>query len=137
MTPKEVAYTPIRGFPGGMPFLEIELDHKGRRTSVAGLVDSGSALNILPFDVGIALGLDWESQDFPLELGGTLRGVAAYAVLVKAQIPKFPIVHLAFAWLKKTSLEVPVLLGQVNFFQEYDVRFYGHRRAFDISPRPH
>jgi len=137
MTLKEFAYTPIRGYPAGMPFLEMELDHKGNRVSIAGLVDSGSALNILPFDVGLELGLDWNNQHVALEVGGILRGITAYAVLVNAHIDQFPPVHLAFAWLKKTSSEVPVLLGQVNFFQEYDVRFYGHRRAFDISPRPH
>ena len=110
---------------------------KGYSISVAGLIDSGSALNILPFDVGLELGLDWEKQEFSLEVGGSLKGIEAYAVLVKANIAEFPSVDLAFAWLKKSSSDVPVLLGQVNFFQEYDVCFYGYRRVFEIVPRSH
>ena len=137
MKTEQFAYTPVRSFPGGMPFVNLQLGHKGYRISVAGLVDSGSALNILPFDVGLELGLDWEKQEFSLEVGGSLKGIEAYAVLVKANIAEFPSVDLAFAWLRQSSLDVPVLLGQVNFFQEYNVCFYGHRRVFEIVPRSH
>jgi len=119
-----------------MPFLNVKIAHKGHRLSVAGLVDSGSALNILPFDVGLELGLEWEKQTFPLELGGTLKGAEAFAVLVKATVAEFPSVDLAFAWVKRGSADIPVLLGQVNFFQEYNVSFHGHRRVFEIAPRP-
>ena len=41
--------------------------------------------------------------------------------------------RLAFAWTR--SDEVPLLLGQVNFFMEFDVCFYRSRYAFDLRPK--
>lgn len=60
-------------------------------------------------------------------------GTQAYAVLLQAELEGSPPVRLAFAWIKKTSTEVRVLLGQVNFFQEFDVHFYGSQKAFEIA----
>ncbi len=137
MNPVEFKYTEIRSFPGGMPFLSIDLVHKRhRRLSMVGLVDSGAALNILPLDVGLELGLDWSAQSHRLEVGGTLKGAAAYAVLLEACIAEFPPVELGFAWVNKRSSEIPILLGQVNFFQMFNVCFYGHRQIFEVVPRP-
>lgn len=48
-------------------------------------------------------------------------------------IEPFSPLRLAFAWIDKPSTEVRVLLGQVNFFQEFDVHFYGRDKAFEIS----
>lgn len=130
-------YTAIQSFPGGMPFVDIQLTHSNRQSSVSALVDSGSALNILPLDVGLGLGLNWETQTFPLDVRGALKGIQAYAVLVRGELAPFPSLDLAFAWVSKPSSEVPAILGQVNFFQEFDVLFYGHQQAFDIIPRSH
>ncbi|MBN2090695.1 hypothetical protein JW964_13875 [candidate division KSB1 bacterium] len=44
MNAKRFLYTPMPGFPGGMPFVEIQLFGKDRPMSVPALVDSGSAL---------------------------------------------------------------------------------------------
>ena len=66
------AYTPHPQFPVGMPLVELQLSYASYKVTASALVDSGAALNILPFDTGIELGLDWEPQNFPLDLGGTL-----------------------------------------------------------------
>jgi len=137
MRSQRIKYTPIPSFPGGMPFIDIQLTHNNRQSSVSALVDSGSALNILPFDVGLELGFNWKTQTFPLDVGGALKGIQAYAVLVRGEVAPFPSLDLAFAWVSKPSADVPVLLGQVNFFQEFNVFFYGHQQAFDIVPRSH
>ena len=135
MRTKRFKYTPIPSFSGDMPFIDIQLTHNNRQSSVSALVDSGSALNILPFDVGLKLGFNWETQTFPLDIGGALKGIQAYAVLVKGKLVPFPSLDLAFAWVSKPSADVPVLLGQVNFFQGFNVFFYGHQQAFEIVPR--
>lgn len=83
---------------------------------VSALVDSGSTVNVLPYDIGIRLGLIWEKQEFLLpSLVGTLRDVPAFGVLIAGQIDQFPPVSLAFAWTQ--SNDVPVILGQINFFR--------------------
>jgi hypothetical protein len=117
----------------GIPLVSIQLAYDATTITVPAVVDSGSALNILPRDIGLSLNLDWDNQTYPLDLGGILSGTQAYAVLLQAKIEPFPPLKLAFAWINKPSTEVRVLLGQVNFFQEYDVHFYGHQKAFEIA----
>jgi len=38
-----------------------------------------------------------------------------------------------FAWTRAEN--VPLILGQVNFFMEFDVCFYRSQLAFNLSPR--
>jgi hypothetical protein len=123
------SYTPHPQFPVGMPLVEIQLSHASYSITVSALVDSGAALNILPFEIGIKLGLDWKRQNFPLDLGGTLAGTQAYAVLLQVQLATFSPVDLAFAWISRPTTEVRPLLGQVNFFQVFDVHFYGYQHS--------
>ena len=80
------SYTLNPQFPVGMPLIDIQLSNGSKSLVVSALVDSGAALNILPFDVGIDLGLVWEDQTFVIDLGGVLEGSQAYAVLLEAQI---------------------------------------------------
>ena len=129
------SYTPHPQFPVGIPLINILLSYNATSVNVPAIVDSGAALNILPYDIGMALNLNWDNQTFPLDLGGILTGTQAYAVLLQAKIESFPSFKLAFAWINKPSTEVRVLLGQVNFFQEFDVHFYGRQKAFEISLR--
>jgi hypothetical protein len=53
--------------------------------------------------------------------------------LLQAELEPFPPLKLAFAWVQKPSTEVRLLLGQVNFFQVFDVHFYGSQNAFEIA----
>lgn len=126
------SYTPVPGFPDGMPFVEMKIFHNNRMAPVLALVDSGSALNVLPFDVGKALGFKWAKQTYSLDVGGVLKDAKAYAVLVQGEIASFPSKDLAFAWVDKPSRDIPILLGQVNFFQVFDVYFYGKQQSFDV-----
>jgi hypothetical protein len=54
-------------------------------------------------------------------------------LIVSAQVGKFDLVRLAFAWTQ--SGDVPVILGQVNFFMEFDVCFYRSQQAFEVRPK--
>lgn len=127
------SYTPHPQFPVGMPLVEIKLPHTSHNIVASALVDSGAALNILPFDLGLQVGLDWTRQNFPLDLGGTLAGAQAHAVLLKVELAPFPPVDLAFAWVSRPTREVRLRLGQVNFFQVFDVHFYGAQQVFEID----
>jgi hypothetical protein len=42
-------------------------------------------------------------------------------------------VQLVFAWTK--AVQVPLILGQVNFFMEFDVCFYRSQLYFAVSPK--
>ncbi len=105
-----------------------------RPVAVAALLDTGAAVNVLPYAVGVQLGFAWGQQTTAVHLTGNLAAVEARVVLVSATVAAFPPVRLAFAWAKQDAL--PVLLGQVNFFAEFDVCFFRSQSAFEIRPRP-
>jgi hypothetical protein len=88
--------------------------------AVSGLVDSGAAINVLPYAIGSQLGFDWTQQKTTVELSGNLEMVEAKAIVESAVVGDFALVRQAFAWAKTDS--IPVILGQVNFFLEFDVR---------------
>ena len=51
-----------------------------------------------------------------------------------ASVGNFAPVYLAFAWTRNEL--VPNILGQKNFFEEFDVCFYGSKRFVEVRPRP-
>jgi len=115
-----------------LPMLPLSLAHVGRRVEVEGLMDTGSAVNVLPFEVGVALGADWQRQTTPVRLTGNLAREDARALVVSATVGDFPPVRLAFAWTKATK--VPIILGQVNFLMAFDACFFRSRGYFTIRP---
>ncbi|MDM8537287.1 hypothetical protein QUF70_11070 [Desulfobacterales bacterium HSG17] len=117
-----------------MPFLPLTLSVKDSHIETSALVDSGSTVNVLPYDTGLRLGLVWEDQKIALpSLVGTLRGLPAFGVLITGEVSPFFPVPLAFAWTQ--SNDVPVILGQTNFFSEFDVYFFGSRKLFEVIPK--
>lgn len=48
-------------------------------------------------------------------------------------VAEFSPVLLVFAWTEST--EAPLILGQMNFFAEFDVCFYRFDLAFELRPR--
>lgn len=121
------------GEAGLLPFMPISIIHFQRKLEFFGLLDTGATVNVLPFSIGNELGLKWEQQSTQLSLSGNLAGFEAKAVILKAQISDFPEVRLAFAWTQSDN--VPLILGQTNFFMEFDVCFLRSRLSFDVKPK--
>ncbi|MCA9926765.1 MAG: hypothetical protein KC421_30570 [Anaerolineales bacterium] len=115
------------------PFLPFTLTHQGTSIEAVGLLDTGAMVNVLPWQLGIDLGTVWEEQTNSLHLTGNLAQYEARVLLVVAEIGSFEPVRLAFAWTQAEN--VPLLLGQVNFFMEFDACFYRSQLAFDLSPK--
>lgn len=116
-----------------MPFLPISL-HAGRQhTQTYGLLDTGATANVMPFSLGLSLDAVWEEQNIPLRLGGNLANYEARVLFVNTTIEGFPPVELAFAWTK--AERVPLLLGQTNFFMEFDVFFCRSGLYFDVTSK--
>lgn len=138
MTPQRFAYSRLPAFPGlepGLPMLPIILTHDKLSLPVHALVDSGASVNVLPYDIGLRLGLIWEMQSFALPVASWLRGEEAFGVLLTGRLDPFPPAQFAFAWTQKSSAEIPVILGQTNFFQAFDVCFSGSQQLFEIAPK--
>jgi hypothetical protein len=128
-----LAIDPAAGAASLSPYLPVELMLGPQRVSVQGLLDSGAAVNVLPYDVGLRLGAVWEQQTTPVRLTGNLAASEARVLVVSTAVGSFPPVKLAFAWTQSGS--VPVVLGQINFFLEFDVCFFRSRSLFEIKPR--
>jgi len=116
-----------------LPRLPLTLNLDSNSIEVVGLVDSGATVNVLPFDVGVRLGATWNDRAAIVRLGGTLGNLNAMPLFVTAQIGGLTPVRLAFAWVK--SDHTPLILGQTNFFMEYDICFYRSRLEFEVKPR--
>jgi len=89
-------------------------------------------MNAIPYSVGRELGANWSDQPVKLGLTGTLVHAEARVLFVRAKVAEFPSVELAFAWVK--SEELPVILGQANFFAQFDVCFSRSRSMFEVGP---
>ncbi|MCY7336616.1 MAG: hypothetical protein LH613_10455 [Chamaesiphon sp.] len=92
-----------------LPTIPIILSHEGFSVSTNALLDSGSTVNLLPYDIGLQLGLIWENQTVRLPLAGNLASVEARGLFVHVQIGNLEPVRLAFAWAQASN--VPLILG--------------------------
>lgn len=113
--------------------LAMLLHHEGRSRSVVGLVDSGSAVNLLPYSLGLALGATWDEAAPALPLAGSFARFQAHGLLVAASHPQLTAdrpLWLAFAWTQRD--DVPPIFGQMNFFLEFDVCFFRSLGQFDV-----
>lgn len=111
---------PAQPGTGLMPFLPLVLSYDGRTVAASALLDTGATTNVLPYSLGEQLGLVWEKQRVPA------RGVVVSATVAPFVAP----VRLAFAWTQ--SHDVPLLLGQTNFFLEFAVCFFRSRAEFEV-----
>jgi len=121
------------GMVARMPYLPLMLSLNGQSLNAEGLLDTGASVNVLPYQLGLQLGLIWEDETLSVLLVGNLARFEARAVIVDAQVSPFPMVNLAFAWTRAT--DVPLILGQANFFFEFDVCFFRARSEFEVCPK--
>ena len=128
-----VAAASAHGAPARMPLLPIKLRlREGEAVTARGLLDSGSTVNVLPYALGLRVGANWEEQTTKVILTGALAAHEARALLLSGRVAEFEPVRLVFAWSR--SENVPLLLGQVNFFEQFDVSFSGARHRFEVVP---
>ncbi|MBD2324570.1 hypothetical protein [Desertifilum tharense] len=114
-----------------LPTIPITLSHAGSSVSTNALLDTGSTVNLLPYGIGLQLGAIWGEQTVRLPLAGNLATVEAWGLFVYVQIGHLEPVRLAFAWAQAS--QIPLILGQTNFFREFDVCFQRSRRTIEIT----
>ncbi len=115
-----------------MPYLPLILTLGERSVQVTALLDTGASVNVLPYEIGIQLGAVWENQTVSIPLSGNLALSESRGLVASAAIAQFAPVLLAFAWTELRNM--PVILGHMNFFAEFNVCFYRHELAFEICP---
>jgi hypothetical protein len=126
-------YLPMPGSGDLAPLLPIRLQRDTKHLDGHGLVDSGASVNVLPFQMGVELGLDWGQEPRVIQLGGNLARHEARAILLTVQASSGLLCTLAFAW--SSSNDVRLILGQTNFFLAFDVQFRRRDLVFEIRQR--
>ena len=114
-----------------LPTIPIILSYADSSVSANALLDTGSTVNLLPYDIGLQLGAIWEEQTVRLPLTGNLTKVEARGLFVYVQIRNLEPVRLAFAWTQAS--QVPLILGQTNLFREFDVCFQRSQSMVEIT----
>ena len=116
-----------------VPYLALNLSSQDASISTSGLLDTGASVNVLPYEIGVQLGLNWNDHNTSVTLAGNLAKFAAKGIILSATIDQFAPATLVFAWTEAEN--IPLLLGRINFFQEFDVCFYGSQLVFEIAPK--
>ncbi|HCN28570.1 MAG TPA: hypothetical protein DIT64_07345 [Verrucomicrobiales bacterium] len=110
--------------------LPLTLRVNGLQHMALALVDSGADVNVLPWSIGASLGLVWQPNKATIRVAGIAQG-AAMPVLLSADFGDVQGATMAFAWCQTDS--VPLVLGQTNFFMEFDICFFRSRGEFQIA----
>jgi hypothetical protein len=116
-----------------LPRIPLVLRSGARAVESVGLVDSGATVSVLPYEIGLRLGMEWDDRKAVIRLAGSLGDAPAAPVVALATIGDLAPIRLVFAWTRRD--DVPLVLGQSNFFMEFDVHFYRSRLEFEISAR--
>ena len=117
-----------------LPCLPLILTNGKRSIEVIALLDTGASVNVLPYEIGLQLGAVWENQTVQIPLSGNLAHSDSRGLVLTGTVAHFPPSLLAFVWTQST--DVPVILGHMNFFAEFNVCFYRHELAFEVCPIP-
>lgn len=131
-----VPYSPARTGRGDAllrPQLPLLLRLATRTIEATGLVDSGADVNVLPYLLGVELGAEWSANLPAVQLSGNLGRYEARGLVLNAVVESLPPVRLAFAWTRADH--VPLILGQVNFFAQFDVCFFRSLGFVEVRPR--
>ena len=128
-----IATNPALAEASLLPMLPFILSRDKRTLSGTGLLDTGATVNVLPYQLGIELGASWDKQTTPVKLGGNLAQLEARVLIATILVQTFEPVRLAFAWTRAD--DIPVILGQVNFFLEFDVCFFRTQQFFEVKRR--
>jgi hypothetical protein len=116
-----------------LPRLPLLLRRENQEIEAIGLVDSGATVNVLPYELGLELGGIWNDRRAIIQLAGNLSSQPAMPFAANAQIGEFSPIELLFAWVKHPN--TPLILGQTNFFLEFDVCFYRSNMEFEVKPK--
>jgi hypothetical protein len=116
-----------------LPYLPIVLSNGNNSIEVMALLDTGASVSVIPYEIGVQLGAIWENQTLIIPLSGNLARSEARGLILSGTVGTFAPTQLAFAWSRST--EVPIILGHMNFFAEFNVCFYRHESAFELHPR--
>ncbi len=115
-----------------MPYIDVLIDSGQVAVRVKALLDSGAMVNVIPKQVGERLNLNWE-EGVDIVLSGNLGKAPARAFYLNCTVQGLEVTQLELNW---SMLEdIPVILGQFDFFQNFDVCFSYSENEISVRPK--
>jgi hypothetical protein len=127
MKSKSFPYQKVSRF-AAYPMLPIELQAKTEVIHDIALIDSGAEISVLPYDMGLKLGLDWYSSPIGTGLAGRVKPEDSRLVVINLLVEPFQPFLNVFLWIK--SNEVRLIVGQANFLVHFDVLLSARKQEF-------
>ena len=112
------------------PMLPVQLQVKTEIINDVALLDSGAEISVLPYDIGLRLGLDWNSSPMGSGLAGRIRPENSRLVLVDLIVEPFKPFLNVFLWVNTN--EVRLIVGQANFLAHFDVLLSARKQEFTL-----
>jgi hypothetical protein len=113
------------------PMLALTLESAEQDIQITALLDSCPDVTILPYSVGMALGINWYKQPVVDPPAGNLARYDARGLVTTAIIDGFEPVQLGFIWLRTD--QVRPILGQFNLFMSFNVCFFRRDGLFELT----
>jgi hypothetical protein len=114
-----------------MPIIPLRLENANNVVQTQALIDSGASVNVMPYQVGLDLGFNWEKAPVGKRLAGTLAASETRLLVARAYLADLRMIELGFVWVQ--SQHSRLLLGQNNFFKFYEVCFSRKHLTIKIS----
>ncbi len=122
------------GHPADLkPYLPLKLRSSVAEQDVVALVDSGAGISMMPYSVGLQLGGDWNALAHSMPVRGGAGPVSGKLFSAEGIVAGLPAVSLIFSWV--ATDDWPMILGQINFFHEFDILFSRSKSFFELTPR--
>lgn len=112
--------------------IPLTLEHGSERVAAVASLEPGMASSVLPYSLGLRLGAGWTGHTIPIYVPGRKAAVQVAPLMIRGSIAPFPSVILFFGWA--ATDKVPVILGQQNFFEQFDICYHKARSQVEISP---
>lgn len=113
------------------PDIEIELSYNGKVLKVSGLIDSGCTNTNINAEIATYFGIDYKNLS-SVQVGGIGSPQIGYIGNIDMKLKDFGDKFTSPATFVE-NLPVPVLLGQNNFFEIFDVKFEKRNNVFELK----
>ncbi|MEK6835295.1 MAG: retropepsin-like aspartic protease [Nanoarchaeota archaeon] len=105
------------------PYIPIVLKSDKESIDVVGLIDSGADISVIPKEMAEILGLRLEKEDESTGVGGKARTADSHVnIKIEKGHEKYEF-RLPIKVLLQENSEIPVLLGRLAFFDNFNIIF--------------
>lgn len=120
-----------------LPFLPVRLAYGGRETTIVGLIDTGASDCLFDCDVAEDLGIEIRDTSLVKDYFGIDgQSIPGYVHTLDFQIQGFSEWIEITAGFLENKLPYP-LLGQNDFFDNYEITLKRYRGRFEVKSRTH